>query len=391
MACESSVGARVKSQDKAVRMTDTPNDRLLGFDDYEQTFGDMMRGRRASMGKSLLDIQKHLGIRIHIIIAIENCDPFAFESPSFVPGHVRAYARFLGVDPETAYTKFCEECEQALQNHPELLDGKLGQLLNKVDPGGGAPFGRHTGVNPRFSLATTWGSIEFPSVSAIVSTAFMMILVSGIGYLGWTAFSEIQRIHTTANVSGPEIQSVEENLGTSDVVDGSGGALNVQNYGAPETPGLSNIGDISPETNDTRTAVVVPQPGTNTSNDSSSKVNVLGLIKSLGSNGNDDVKIKARRETWIQITTSNNSIIYEGTLGRDKEYTVPNSAEPLKLRTGNSGYMYVYLGEKAYGPIGKGTSITKEFSLASSAIESYFADRMPDGKVVLAAAPTKYG
>ena len=34
-----------------------------GFDDFEMRLGDMMRGERATIGKSLLDVQRELRIR----------------------------------------------------------------------------------------------------------------------------------------------------------------------------------------------------------------------------------------------------------------------------------------------------------------------------------------
>ena len=80
-----------------------------GFDDFELRLGDQMRGERATMGKSLLDVQRDLRIKATYIAAIENCDLSAFESPGFVAGYVRSYARYLGLDPDEAFRRFCAE------------------------------------------------------------------------------------------------------------------------------------------------------------------------------------------------------------------------------------------------------------------------------------------
>ncbi len=61
-----------------------------------------MRGERATMGKTLLDVQRELKIKAAYIAAIENADPSAFETPGFIAGYVRSYARYLGMDPEWA-------------------------------------------------------------------------------------------------------------------------------------------------------------------------------------------------------------------------------------------------------------------------------------------------
>ncbi|MGR3838531.1 MAG: helix-turn-helix domain-containing protein, partial [Cognatishimia sp.] len=80
-----------------------------GFDDYDVSLGDLMRGERATMGKSLLDVQRELRIRASYIAAIENADPSAFETPGFIAGYVRSYARYLNMNPEDTFEKFCIE------------------------------------------------------------------------------------------------------------------------------------------------------------------------------------------------------------------------------------------------------------------------------------------
>ena len=82
---------------------------LKGFDDFDLSLGDIMRGERATMGKSLLDVQRELKIKATYISAIENTDPSAFDTPGFVAGYVRSYARYLNLDPEWAFKTFCGE------------------------------------------------------------------------------------------------------------------------------------------------------------------------------------------------------------------------------------------------------------------------------------------
>ena len=84
-------------------------DKPKGFDDFELRLGDLMRGERATLGKSLLDIQRELKIKATFIAAIENADVSAFETPGFIAGNVRSYARYLGMDPDWAFAKFCRE------------------------------------------------------------------------------------------------------------------------------------------------------------------------------------------------------------------------------------------------------------------------------------------
>ncbi|WP_283647239.1 helix-turn-helix domain-containing protein, partial [Marinovum algicola] len=69
------------------------------FLDDDTRLGDIMRGERATLGKSLLDVQRELRIKASYIAAIENCDPSAFDTPGFIAGYVRSYARYLNMDP----------------------------------------------------------------------------------------------------------------------------------------------------------------------------------------------------------------------------------------------------------------------------------------------------
>ena len=80
-----------------------------GFDDFELKLGDTLRGERATLGKSLAEVQSELKIKISHISAIENCDPLAFDTPGFISGYVRSYARYLNLDPDEVFEKFCLE------------------------------------------------------------------------------------------------------------------------------------------------------------------------------------------------------------------------------------------------------------------------------------------
>ena len=79
------------------------------FDDFDVPLGDIMRGERATLGKSLLDVERDLKIKAAHIAAIENADLSVFATKGFVAGYVRSYARYLGMDPEWTYRRFSKE------------------------------------------------------------------------------------------------------------------------------------------------------------------------------------------------------------------------------------------------------------------------------------------
>ena len=81
--------------------------KVNGFDSYTLLLGEELRGERATFGKSLLQVQKDLKIKAAYISAIENCDLDAFPNKGFVAGYVRSYARYLNLNPEEIYERFC--------------------------------------------------------------------------------------------------------------------------------------------------------------------------------------------------------------------------------------------------------------------------------------------
>ena len=83
--------------------------KVNGFDSYTLLLGEELRGERATLGKSLLQVQKDLKIKAAYISAIENCDIDAFPNKGFIAGYVRSYARYLNLNAEETYERFCAE------------------------------------------------------------------------------------------------------------------------------------------------------------------------------------------------------------------------------------------------------------------------------------------
>ena len=79
------------------------------FDDYDISLGDIIRGERATQGKSVTDVRLELRLKKSYITAIEHGDVSAFRTPKFVRGYVCSYAEYLGINPEEAFEIFCAE------------------------------------------------------------------------------------------------------------------------------------------------------------------------------------------------------------------------------------------------------------------------------------------
>ncbi|MDD9924021.1 MAG: helix-turn-helix domain-containing protein, partial [Boseongicola sp.] len=183
---------------------------LKGFDDFDLLLGDIMRGERATMGKSLLDVQRELKIKANYIAAIENADPAAFETPGFIAGYVRSYARYLGMDPEWAFKTFCEEGNFTVA-HGMSADASVRRVNKSADKK------RAPGQKPPAHLRDPFTD---PSVSympkaealfsgfeprAIGSVMILLLLVAGIGYGGWAVIQEVQKVRFTPVDQTPEV------------------------------------------------------------------------------------------------------------------------------------------------------------------------------------------
>ncbi|PJN93275.1 hypothetical protein CNY89_19935, partial [Amaricoccus sp. HAR-UPW-R2A-40] len=118
---------------------------------FTARIGEILRGERATLGRSLLDVQRELKIRAIYIDAIENADPSVFPNKSFIPGYVRSYARYLGLDPEQVTAQFRAETgiEEGGKNG---LEGRV----RLEGEGGAVEFGPGEAFVVEGGFAGTW-------------------------------------------------------------------------------------------------------------------------------------------------------------------------------------------------------------------------------------------
>jgi hypothetical protein len=172
-----------------------------GFDAFELRLGDLMRGERATMGKSLIDVQRELKIKAAYIAAIENADPSAFDTPGFIAGYVRSYARYLNMDPDWAFETFCRESGFAPSHGmapassgpgPRREEKALGVGLGKdIFAGRPAPYVHQGG-----------GFLANLEPRAVGSVLVLAALLAGLSYGGWFVLREVQKV-TFAPVEQP--------------------------------------------------------------------------------------------------------------------------------------------------------------------------------------------
>lgn len=402
----------------------TQNDsKPKGFEDFELRLGDLMRGERATLSKSLLDVQRELRIKAGYIAAIEAADVSAFDTPSFVAGYVRSYARYLGLDSDWAFERFCFE-SGFTPTH-----GMAPQASGpKPQRSPSAPVDALANPNAVFVPKTEgfWSQIELRAVGSVLVLA---ALVGGIGYGGWTVLQEVQRVQLSPVDQSPDVIAELDPLSGVDIASAadpvrqadarsSGGltdnaadrlfrpaALDVPVMIARDGPiaaidptraGVFSGGDtrqlLAQNSAPAPSSLPGPQPAAGGLDQGSVD---LALAQALGApeaasgvvrttaQGAADVQILAVRPSWVRVSAADGSVLLEKIMDAGERYTVPKLAEPAKLRTGESGAIYFAVNGEAHGPVGSRGAVTKNIVLSPDVLSEKYAVADPASDAAL--------
>ena len=366
----------------------------------EFALGDELRGERATLGKSLLDVQRDLRIKAAYIAAIENTDPGVFPNPAFVPGYVRSYARYLNLDPDEVYARFCRQ--SGFSGGPAATG-----ISNTARSAAAQSAG---GFRPDFPLAQTRG-LALPDipVSAIGSLLVLVALLAGLGYGGWTVLQNIQRVQfapveevplaTVAvdALEAPEAGNFEEPtlselaspvaaMSLADLYrqqelevpilvprDGPIAAINPEGFGPLAGRGDKLGQEKLPDLLETASATLV-STGSALVPDGSTIEADAPEPQVTATAARPQVTILAERAAWIRVYLENGTVIFERILERGESYTPPEDLAAPLIWAGNSGSVYVQVGDSLRGPLGSGTRAVRDVALEPQALtERYVA------------------
>lgn len=375
------------------------------FLDDETRLGDIMRGERATMGKSLLDVQRELRIRASYVAAIENCDISAFDAPSFIPGYVRSYARYLNMDSDWTFRRFCRESGF--------------QPTHGMAPSASGPKPARRPSDPVEALANPhalfipqkqsfWSEIE---PRAIGSVLVLAILVGGLAYGGWSVLQEVQRVTLTPGESSPgvitELDPTQGSTLDAPALDPTETATLVKDLPRPEAldrvyrpqileaPVLNMrdgpIAAIDPdlpvgdETQAETTLASNTGPEVNpvialAANTTTAKAMQYGpqlpreqlAVRTLAPDA-PELELLASRPAWVRVTTADGTILLEKILDAGERFTLPKLEQPPVLRAGNSGAVYFAVNGRTYGPAAPGAQVVKNVELSPANLTSNFA------------------
>jgi hypothetical protein len=368
-----------------------------GFDAFELRLGDLMRGERATMGKSLLDVQRELKIKAAYIAAIENSDPTAFDTPGFIAGYVRSYARYLNMDPDWAFDTFCRESGFATA-HGMSAEASAAKPARMV--GGAAVKG-----NDIFSSSATpyipANEAMFSRVEpgAVGSMMVLIALIGGLGYGGWTVLQEVQRVQFAPVEQTPTVVSDIDPLAGASVV--STGETDLAGFATPSTEALDRlyrpqaldvpvlvsrdapIGSLNPSNFGAfATAQVTPAALPNFDGNSSIVVADAGVQVVEGPI--PEVQLVAVRPAWVRVRSADGSIIFESVMEPGDSYVVPSTEDPATLRIGESGAVYFAVNGTHYGPVGPSGQVTSNVALSVESLTAAYTVADIDDDTALA-------
>jgi len=348
------------------------------------------------MGKSLLDVQRELRIKASYIAAIENSDPSAFDTPGFIAGYVRSYARYLGMDPDVAFTAFCEESGFSVAHGMSAEASVVKKPLTGETPVRTAldrdPF---TAPSTPFipGRESVFSQIE---PRAIGSTLVLLALIGGIGYGAWTVLKEVQQVQFAPVEQAPVVLSdldpLDQARTRSVPTENSEGnlpapsaeafdrlyrpqALDVPVLVARDAP----ISTLDPRNVGSFAAPSLPQvqiaagqdvqaPGSPHPPLMVADANMPQVVEATM----PALQVVAVRLSWVRIRAADGTVIFEKTMQPGDTWEAPLTEEPPTLRTGESGAIYFAMNNKFYGPVGSTGAVTSNLPLSIASLQETY-------------------
>jgi hypothetical protein len=372
------------------------------FDDFELRLGDIMRGERATMGKSLLDVQRELRIKASYIAAIENCDPDAFDTPGFIAGYVRSYARYLGMDADQAFETFCEESGFSVAHG---MSAKASVIKKSKQEGGkrlpseadmfsrpGTPF-----VPAGDSI---WSGIE---PGAVGSSLVLLALIAGIGYGGFAVLQEVQRVQVAPAEQTPVVLSDLDPLDgviANTPTEGADGMALPELVDAPRADALEKlyrpdaldvpvlvardapISTLDPRNIGNFVQLAAPKPEPEPLSDSllmeteladASRQIDMPAIPIVSKNPGPALRMVAVRPSWVRVRAADGTVILETIMEPGETWDAPVGEEPAILRTGESGAIYFAMNGSYYGPVGETGTVTSNLALSVDSLKATYS------------------
>ncbi len=352
-----------------------------GFDDFDMRLGDLMRGERATMGKSLLDVQRDLKIKATYIAAIENADVSAFESPGFIAGFVRSYARYLGMDPDHAFAKFCHDAN--FQVAHGMSQAASSASMNAKRARMNEPRDAIASPAVAFGPAReSWTHRIEPG--AMGSFAVLGALILALGYGGWSILQEVQRVQLAPVDQAPVVVAEIDPLGdvkpvsepapvAEDVAANTPAGVTADPLARMNQPQALAVPVLT--SRDGPIAAIKPAAiaDTQVASAPSAPLPEAAAPVQVVAEAKPGVEILAVRPSWVQVAAADGTVLFEKILDAGERYSVPPLQDAPVLRSGNSGSVYFVVNGETFGPAAPGANVVKNVALTAEALTGKYA------------------
>ncbi len=367
-------------------------DKPKGFDDFEIRLGDLMRGERATLGKSLLDVQRELKIKATYIAAIENANVSAFETQGFIAGYVRSYARYLGMDPDEAFRRFCVEANFTTMHGMEVSVSSV----RRDSPCRPASELRDPFADPN-ALFIPRGESFLNNIEpgAVGSVAVLLALIGGIGYGGWSVLQQVQRVQVAPVDQAPrvvaEIDPLGNVTGVAPLVRSAPASTELELAEADPAQHPDLMGRLyRPQAQALDVPVLVSRDGPIAAIDprrpegvqqaslqmepaAPSAAEVVEAAVQVAEAAPPSLELLAVRPSWVRVQAADGTVLFEKILNAGERYSVPQMEQAPLLRAGNSGSVYFAVNGQTYGPAAPGAQVVKNVPLSPEALTGKYA------------------
>lgn len=379
----------------------------LRFEEADLPLGDELRGARASSGRSLDQIERELRIKAAYLLAIEDARPDLLPDPAYAAGFVRAYARYLGLDPDKTVQRFQKEAEGPAKSggliaravapltharHPEAEAArKTPQAAAKVDPLAGLARNRKRGK--------AWSGL----LGGIAMLA-PLVFAGGILWGGWKlmdhagvgavfAGDDPAPVSVTVAPTGAALLERPSAAAYERRVDAYWGAAS---GGIPTPPpSLTPIDEpLAAALARARPTAETPASEAEGAAESAQAALAPGAAAPAAvpptlpalpptAAGGGAFALVARSPVWMEVRDGAGAVVFSGTLQSGQRFTPPEGREGLRLRAGNPSGLVAELDGATLGPLSQSSAVLRDFALTPESLRAQTSGAAP----LLAATP----
>ena len=357
------------------------------FDSYDISLGELLRGERATLGKTREQVQKELKIKAEFIEAIERCQLSGVDNRSFIAGYVRTYARYLGMDPEYVYERFCQESGFLSSDVNPFSTNKKKSTTKKINK---LPISDNFWEPGKLGAEQDTKKAIFANhLYKMAPMISLLLVLFGVGYWATTIITDLQRLEIV-----PIEQEPYKSVDLLSEIMGQGKELtNAENYlksvEANNELGKDNFlhnyyasqEELFPIVESRDSPIAKIDPSTHgiflEGSEGSGLVEIDDSLEGAVSTAAlydyeplvvitpkaPILKLITLERAWVRLRDERGDIYLERNFKAGEKFVIPENLFAGSLRAGNATKVYFELDGEIFGPLSTSNSVVKDFNL----------------------------